>query len=179
VAFDEGDTAGIPCKVQAFPKPEIDWFFGGKPLIMDVKNYETNLTILQNDVYISTLFVKGIRGAEDYGEYTCRATNSMGNSSGGIVLQERGLPSPPYDLAVENLGVSHVLLRYEPGFNGGYENTKYFLSFYSEHDAKPVEFDCQHFNPCNVTGLEQKTVYMFKVCWIPCLASGLYPPLKY
>jgi len=130
---------------------------------MDIKNYEMNLTILPNDVYISTLYVKGIRGIEDYGEYVCRATNPMGNSSAVILLQERGRPSAPSRIEAVATDISSVLLKYEPGFNGGFENTKYLLSYYSEHNVNKVEFDCQNFNPCNVTGLEQKTVYVFKV----------------
>lgn len=162
-AFDIGDTAYIPCKVQAFPKPEFDWSFNTVMLAggLGIRPYEQNLSILANDVYVSTLIIHGIQG-EDYGEYGCKATNSMGNASSVILLQERGRPSPPAELKIQESDVSSVLLKWEQGFNGGYEETKHIVQ-YSGDDGSIREADCLYYNPCNITGLEQQTLYTFRV----------------
>ena len=159
----------IPCKVQAFPKPEFEWSFKGITITIDSKSYETNLTILSNDVYVSSLIVQGVQST-DYGDYRCRATNSMGNSSAIIVLEGRGKPSAPTKVEVVETGITSALLRWEPGFDGGYEDTKFFVAYNSPGDKVSGEFDCQTVNPCNVTGLSQQTLYYFRVS---CLARKI------
>lgn len=120
VAYDSGETAHIPCKIQAFPKPEFDWFHNSLTLNFDSKHsrtYEQNLTILANDVYISTLIVHGVQ-EEDYGGYKCKATNSMGNSSSVITLEAKGPPSTPKHIRVIDATEVSILLQWEAGFDG-------------------------------------------------------------
>jgi len=162
VAFDIGDTAHIPCRVQAFPKPEFDWSYNQLILSYDAKHtrpYESNLTILANDIYVSTLIVHGVQ-RDDYGEYKCKASNTMGNGSTIIVLQERGAPSPPSKLTVLESGMSSLTLKWESGFDGGYDDTKFVVNAMDENSFRDVE--CQS-SPCNVTGLQQQSVYTIRV----------------
>ncbi|ODM93874.1 Hemicentin-2, partial [Orchesella cincta] len=167
-AFEIGETAYIPCKVQAFPKPEIEWSFNQVMLSggVGIRPYDKNTSILANDIYVSTLVIQGIQG-DDYGEYSCKATNSMGNASSIIILQEKGRPSPPAELRIVESDVNSVLLKWEPGFNGGYEETKHLIQ-YSGDDGSIREADCLFYNPCNITGLKQQTFYTFRVrAWNP------------
>ncbi|OXA59469.1 Hemicentin-2 [Folsomia candida] len=162
VAYDSGETAHIPCKIQAFPKPEFDWFHNSLTLNFDSKHsrtYEQNLTILANDVYISTLIVHGVQ-EEDYGGYKCKATNSMGNSSSVITLEAKGPPSTPKHIRVIDATEVSILLQWEAGFDGGYEDTKYLVQYFSDDEAVG-EASCQ--NPCNITGLKQQTEYNFRI----------------
>jgi len=173
-AFDIGDTAYIPCRVQAFPKPEFEWSFNSLMLNIDAKHarpYEHNLTILANDVYVSTLIVPGVH-ADDYGEYKCRASNSMGNATNVIMLQERGRPSPPVIVKVVDTEISSVLVEWIPGFTGGYEDTSYVVN-YMANDGISRDFDCQNYNPCNITGLEQQTSYVFRVSFLIILCISV------
>lgn len=126
-----------------------------------IRPYEQNLSILANDVYVSTLIIPGIQEG-DYGEYNCKATNSMGNASSAILLQMRGRPSPPAELKIAESDVSSVLLKWEQGFNGGFEETKHIVQ-YSGDDGSIREADCLYYNPCNITGLLQQTLYTFRV----------------
>jgi hypothetical protein len=88
------------------------------------------------------------------------------------------------------VGHSSVTLLWEPGFDGGHQNTQYFVSYrrvlasagddtlasdcYGTTGMIPKrsngegwqEFDCQRNNPCNVTSLEQHHTYVFKVSWL-------------
>jgi echinoid protein len=163
VAFDVGETAYIPCKVQSFPKPEFQWSYNGAMLNFDARHtrpYEFNISILANDIYVVTLVVQGIQ-SDDYGQYTCQAMNSMGNSSSGVVLQQKGKPSPPNHLRAVDNDVHSVLIGWDPGFNGGYDDTKYIVQYFSDDDTIK-EATCLE-NPCNITGLREHTSYNFRV----------------
>lgn len=81
------------------------------------------------------------------------------------------------------MGHNFITLSWTPGFDGGIHNTKYIVAYrrVGEEDSncnalilgyqstKPrgdgwQEFDCQTYNPCNITSLEQHHSYRFKVC---------------
>ena len=86
-------------------------------------------------------------------------------------------------LEAVNVGHNFVTLRWEPGFDGGLHNTKYFVAYKrvttgrdlagdcpgaAQPSRRPQgdglqEFDCQKSNPCNVTALEQHNTFLFKV----------------
>jgi echinoid protein len=163
-AFDFGETAHVPCKVQAFPKPEFQWSHDSLAINFDSKHgrtFEQNLTILPNDVYISTLFIHGVQ-EDDYGKYKCRATNSMGNSTATILLEQKGPPSTPKHIRAVDATEGSILLHWEAGFNGGYEDTKYLVQ-YSSDDDTIREASCPEIQNCNITGLKPQTKYVFRV----------------
>lgn len=107
-----------------------------------------------------------------------QVVNSLGKTETKIRLQPKGPPERPTKLTALYTGPTFVTLGWEPGFNGGVHNTKYFVSYKkvsSEDDARvegcgPVsrnmdwaEVDCQQNVPCNVTLLDQHQTYLFKV----------------
>ena len=77
VAFDMGEQGQIYCRMRAYPEPRFDWTFGDDVLQLDVVNYSSNVTQLDQDLFESVLTVTRVRQTS-YGEYTCRALNSMG-----------------------------------------------------------------------------------------------------
>ncbi|XP_050294369.1 cell adhesion molecule DSCAM-like isoform X2 [Anthonomus grandis grandis] len=180
VAYDLSETAEVVCRVQAYPKPEFKWFFGNNinPLHSSSEgHYVVQITAEEDDMYTSVLKVSHIK-KHDYGDYTCQVVNSLGRIDPKIRLQPKGPPEKPTKLVALYTGPTYVTLGWEPGFNGGIHNTKYFVSFKKvpgENDfmiegCGPVsknldwaEVDCQQNVPCNVTHLDQHQTYLFKV----------------
>ncbi|CAH4037827.1 unnamed protein product [Pieris brassicae] len=179
VAYDVMENAEISCRVQAYPKPEFQWFYGANtaPLQMSSDgHYEITTTTDNNDSYLSILLIRNIKG-QDYGDYYCKVKNSLGSIRPQIRLQPKGAPESPRALASQKVGPSFVSLKWEAGFDGGLSNTKYFVLYrrqknpaggehcaterLDEYDWK--EYDCRRSNPCNVTRLEQHNTYHFKV----------------
>lgn len=86
VAFDIGETAVIQCKMSAYPKPKFDWFFSGRQLEEYNTRYAMNETDLGDDIHVGSLIVRDTR-PEDYGDYTCRASNSVDNDDERTVIK--------------------------------------------------------------------------------------------
>ncbi|XP_026751978.2 hemicentin-1-like isoform X1 [Galleria mellonella] len=183
VAYDIAEVAEIFCRVQAYPKPEFQWFYGSNtsPLQMSSDgHYDITTTTDNNDSYLSILKIRGVK-PQDFGDYYCKVKNALGSIRPQTRLQPKGAPESPKDLTSEKIGPSYVTLKWEAGFDGGLTSTKYFVRYRrvmvkgvnsaggGEHCATEhteydwMEYDCGRSNPCNVTRLEQHSSYTFKV----------------
>ncbi|CAH0770951.1 unnamed protein product [Bemisia tabaci] len=188
VAYDLRETAQVICKVQAYPRPEFQWSYSTHtaPLLPGSDgHYEINTTVNEagGDVYTSILQVSNLREL-DYGDYNCRIANALGNVRTTIQLQPKGAPEKPESVTATQTGHNYITLKWVPGFDGGLQNTKYFVSYKKVHHSADndidsdcyasrkantylseewQEFDCQRSNPCNVTALEQHQTYVFKM----------------
>ncbi|XP_055680977.1 hemicentin-2-like isoform X1 [Lutzomyia longipalpis] len=182
VAYDIRETAEVICKVQAYPKPEFQWQFANNPATLSMSadgHYEINTTTDNNDVYTSILKIHRL-GHEDYGDYHCRVANSLETIRVTIRLQPKGPPEKPINLQAADVGPNYASLLWDPGFDGGLSNTKFFVSYrkvaganddqvigdcgiVSMSTSEWMEFDCHRDIPCSVTPLEQHQSYVFKV----------------
>ncbi|XP_037928316.1 titin [Teleopsis dalmanni] len=182
VAYDIRETAEVVCKVQAYPKPEFQWQFGNNPSPLTMSSdghYEITTANDNNDVYTSTLRINSLTHA-DYGEYTCRVDNSHDTIRAPIRLQQKGAPEKPTNTRTVEVGSNYVLLSWNPGFDGGLSNTKFFVSYrrvpmprkeqmipncatIANSNTDWMEFDCHRDNPCKVAPLDQHQSYAFKV----------------
>lgn len=128
-------------------------------------------------MYTSVLKISNIK-QQDYGEYNCQVINNLGNIEAKIRLQPKGAPEKPTKLSALYIGHNFVTLNWEPGFNGGIYNTKYFVSYKKIPSTDDIlvegcgivsrsvdwsEVDCQQNVPCNVSHLDQHQSYVFKV----------------
>lgn len=182
VAYDIRENAEVKCKVQAYPKPEFQWQFGSNPSPLSMSSeghYEINTTTDNNDIYTSVLKINRLTH-QDYGEYLCRVVNSLETIRAPIRLQPKGSPDKPNNLRADDSSSNSILLNWDPGFDGGLANTKYFVSYRkvaAPHDDQVLpdcetnvitntdwmEFDCHQSIPCNITPLDQHQSYVFKV----------------
>lgn len=162
VAFDAGETAILECKMSAFPEPQFEWFFGSKPLGLESR-YIQNITEQLNDLWIGALVVRDVR-ASDYGDYTCRAWNSVGDDDKktNIRLVTKSSPEMPRRLEVIEILSDSVTLRWTEGFNGGFSDTEFLVTF-SDDGHRWRNESCRTMNPCKILGLESRREYRFKV----------------
>ena len=96
VAFPSGSDAYVVCQVQAYPRPEFQWWYGDEA-IQSMDKYEVNVTVSSNDVYQSFLRIADISEA-DYAEYTCKSWNHRGETSARFQLQDTSAPEAPTNL---------------------------------------------------------------------------------
>ncbi len=161
VAFDLKETAIITCRFQAFPSPRFDWSYGNSILQNDRRNYETNMTVLEDDMYEGVLKITRVTESS-YGDYICKGTNSMGAKRTIIKLQPKSKPEKPTNIRPVQSSFNAITLEWDEGFDGGF--APQFTIQYKKADESSVRYqDCGHRNPCNITGLEQHTQYLVRV----------------
>ncbi|UXI15868.1 metalloendopeptidase [Sarcoptes scabiei] len=179
VAFDVGETAVLQCKMSAFPAPKFEWFFSGKLLdSFTSERYNTNSTELPDDIHIGSLSIRNTRES-DYGDYTCRAFNSVGDDDEKTIIKlvKKSSPETPLQLEVLEVISDSVTLRWIEGFNGGFSNTEYVVNYDDGHRIRNES--CRALNPCKITGLESRHEYQFKVLAVnPRGYSQYSDPLK-
>ena len=132
---------------------------------------------MEEDTFTSVLRISDIKKS-DYGDYNCQIVNNLGKIETKIRLQPKGPPEKPSKLVSLHTGPNFVTLGWEPGFNGGISNTKYFVSYKKVPGDEDLmvegcgtvskstdwsEVDCQQNVPCNVSHLDQHQTYLFKV----------------
>ncbi|XP_064463454.1 protein turtle homolog B-like [Ornithodoros turicata] len=162
VAFDIGDTAVLRCKMQAYPEPSFEWMFKGR-ILERYANYATNITNLGDDLYAGTLSVSDIKES-DYGDYTCRAWNQVGDVQRTILkLVKKSAPDRPARVQVVSVDSDKVTLQWLEGFSGGFANTEFVVTYTHVPSGHTKNESCRTLNPCSITGLDSKSEYVMKV----------------
>ena len=162
VAFDLDQTAFISCKMQAYPEPRFDWSFSNSIIQSDRQFFDMNITALGNDIYEGVLRINKVT-EQAYGDYTCKGLNTMGTKKTIINLQKKGKPEKPINLRVVNVGFNFITIGFDPGFDGGYNDTTHSIE-YRRHDSNVPNYDdCGTRNFCNISNLEQHTQYFIKI----------------
>ena len=162
VAYDVGEKAQIVCRMRAFPEPRFDWTYGDHVLELDVVNYYSNVTQLDQDLFESVLTVTKVRESS-YGEYTCRALNTLGAMRTKITMQRKGRPEKPVGLTAAEVGADHVMLEWAAGFDGGYQDTKFVVEYRREEGGRLEQGVCHSGLACNLTHLLQHSTYSVRV----------------
>lgn len=81
VIVNENDTnIELSVQIESFSKPEVQWYFDGKPITAESKEYST--TEIEN---CYKLVIKQAK-TEFAGKYTCKAKNDVGESSSAASL---------------------------------------------------------------------------------------------
>jgi echinoid protein len=162
VAYDYSETAVLQCKMSAYPAPKFEWFFRGKILDNYSDRYNTNSSEQGDDIHVGTLSIRNTK-ENDYGDYTCRAFNSVGDDDEKTIIKlvKKSAPEMPMQLEMVEVLSDSVILRWIEGFNGGFSNTEYVVT-YNDGERWRNE-SCRSLNPCKITGLESRHEYQFRV----------------
>ena len=113
-------------------------------------------------MYEGVLKIKKVTG-NTYGEYTCKGTNSIGSKRTIIKLQMKGKPEKPENVRSFQTKFNSILVGWDNGFDGGYNETTYTIQYRKHNDHQPSYKDCLQRNPCNLTGLDQHSQYYISV----------------
>ena len=159
VAADLMETARIACRMQAYPKPNFEWLQENSILPESPSMTEYDLG---EDMYEGVLTISRV-DESNYGEYTCKASNILGDKRTIISLQPKGKPEKPQNLRSVETQSDFILLEWDEGFDGGYNKTTYNVEYREEESGSNKYADCRWRNPCNITGLEQYTKYQFRI----------------
>lgn len=162
VASDLFETAVLECRVLAYPTPQFEWSFNDGPSIAVSDKYDTNVTVLTDDVSVAILRVLDVQQS-DFGDYTCKATNTIDETQTVIRMQPKSRPERPTNVEVLDTGYDYATVRWKEGFNGGFFNTTFSVHGTKSGDFEERAWDCQQLNPCNLTALEQQTKYVIHV----------------
>ena len=161
VAADQGETAVIACRMQAYPSIRFEWSKGNS-LLTDRPPHSMTMTELGDDIFEGVLTISHVDDST-YGEYACKASNQLGAQKTLITLQPKGKPEKPRDARAVEVFSDSLMLEWDEGFNGGYNKTTYNVEYKEIGGGSAQYSDCRWRNPCNITGLEQNTKYQFKV----------------
>ena len=86
VVVNQGHKAVLHCDVQGYPSPEVKWYFGTSYIDPSDTKYTHLKEVGGKDTIGHRLFVADVLAEEDSGNYSCRATNEMGEQSRIIIL---------------------------------------------------------------------------------------------
>ncbi|GFU16491.1 titin [Nephila pilipes] len=162
VAFDPRETAVLKCIMQAYPEPIFEWFHYGRGLD-NYGNHGTNITDIGGDTFVGVLSIKDLT-ENDYGEYTCRAWNQVGDKKTIIKLVKKGVPERPSNIELVDASSDKITLRWTEGFNGGFSSTEYLITYWpAAENVKGRNESCRSQNVCEIIGLQSETEYKFKV----------------
>ncbi|UYV71484.1 igcm-1 [Cordylochernes scorpioides] len=162
VAYDPGETAMLQCKMQAYPMPSFEWYMNNR-ILDNFGNHQQNMSDNGADLYTATLVVKRV-AEHDYGDYTCKASNQVGDSKKTIIkLVKKSSPDRPMHLEVVDVHWDRVTLKWAEGFNGGFSNTEYLVTYTNMESGQSRNESCRSRNLCEITGLNSKTEYKMKV----------------
>ncbi|XP_076340244.1 cell adhesion molecule Dscam1-like isoform X1 [Tachypleus tridentatus] len=162
VAFDMGETAVLQCKMQAYPEPTFEWYFKGRKL-ENYGTYKTNVTDIGEDIYIGTLSILDVKDT-DYGDYSCQARNRVGDDEKAFIkLAKKSPPDTPVNVSGIDVNSDRISLRWVEGFNGGFSNTEFLITYVNLKTGNTKNVSCHDQNPCQITGLQSKTDYKFKL----------------
>ncbi|KAM5236329.1 nephrin [Ctenodactylus gundi] len=117
-AGDSTSSATLHCRARGVPNIVFTWAKNGVPLDLQDPRY-TEHTYHQGGVHSSLLTIANVSAAQDYGLFTCTATNPLGFDHTNIQLVSISRPDPPLGLKVVSLTPYSVGLEWKPGFDGG------------------------------------------------------------
>jgi len=113
---------------------------------------------------------------EDYGLYHCMAQNEIDSDSHDVQLDVTSVPDTPLRFRVINSTDNSIMLTWDPGFNGGFEQTYNIMYFETEGPElrKYVDVHPRGATTFDVGALRRGTPYGFRIKALNTLGSSNY-----
>ncbi|XP_002737065.3 nephrin-like [Saccoglossus kowalevskii] len=162
VAVDKDEMAVLVCKSDAFPDPQFKWLNStGGELTSDVEGLQI-AEKYEDNLFISTLTIKKVNSAKDYGRYDCMAYNEIGTKSLQIELVPITIPEKP-TITETSVSDTTIAVTWTSGFNGGRPQTftvKYQnLETLDEAKSTEMKDDGSESYTYTIEGLKADTEY--------------------
>ncbi|XP_067942900.1 nephrin-like isoform X2 [Watersipora subatra] len=167
----------IKCTLDAYPQPSVVWSRGGTELAGEKYQQSTET---EGQIHFSFVLTVVSVGEEDYGTYTCLATNDRGSETHDYILSGTSIPDPPTDLEVLNMTYDSAILTWVPGFNGGLDQFFTVMYFIPGPEAPVRLYADVNAPPFTLTGLQAKSSYKITVQATNELGSSAFlePPVS-
>lgn len=111
---EEESTCGLECGVRGWPKVTLTWLRSGRLILKEDEGFEVVSEDKEDDAdpvsWSSKLSVKRVT-SEEFGNYTCKASNVYGEAAATISLEVSGEPDPPATFRAVSSTHSAILLR--------------------------------------------------------------------
>ena len=174
VAADIGETADISCRMRAFPAPKFEWSRGLVPVSSLGRIMWQNDKQLTELEYESRFTIKSVK-QNSYGDYTCKARNSLGVGFNTVKLVKKSKPESPSDLRALTTEANTLSLTWKENFDGGLKNITFRIQYRPQGSTilHAEESLCLH-NPCSITDLTQHTTYLVRAKAVNSLGESTW-----
>ena len=165
VAADLHETVDITCRMKAFPAPVFTWEKNQIPISDSGRRDNRSIRQISDYEYESIFTIWSVK-TDSYGDYVCKASNSMGAGQTIVKLVKKGKPENPSQLRPKKTGSNNIMLTWTENFNGGMNNTSFKLEWLQQGDRSqyPQEKWCPGpGSQCLLDSLEQHTTYLVRV----------------
>lgn len=194
VYANDFDQVVLTCKVKSNPQSIFTWYHDNKELFTGYKHNITSVVsttrrvndFFADDYYQSTLILNSA-SAMDFGNYSCRASNIIGDKAQTIGLKRKQRPEKPIDFKVIETTATSVHLSWLSGSNGG-ENCSYVINVNQVYNLttlvdheEPSDDDDDHedelgeesrVKQIELKGLQPDQLYEFKIMAMNSLGSS-------
>ena len=167
----------LSCEATGAPNITFKWFREGRELtglLNSTAKYKITNSPVNPLIWRSTLTVSGVE-MQDYGPYGCEATNIWGSRKHQVVLSVTSKPDPPTRLEVISRTYNSVILAWQPGFDGGFQ--QYYRIRWEREDTEGFQFvdvSPHSATQYEVTNLMMDTSYTFSIMAFNKLGESPY-----
>lgn len=175
-ASDGAGAGKLLCRAQGAPNVTFKWFREGRE-ILGQRTTGAKYQIIDKNLdpltWQSELSVRDVE-MKDYGPYGCEATNIWGSSKHQVILVVTSKPDPPIGLKVLSTTYNSVILSWQPGFDGGFQQR--FRIRWQKSKSEGYQFvEVNQPEPqYEVSPLDMDTVYTFNIMAFNKLGETLY-----
>ena len=166
----------LRCQATGAPNVTFKWFREGRELTgrNSSTKYKITTSALNPLIWRSILTVAEVE-MQDYGPYGCEAANIWGSSNHQVILSVTSKPDSPTRLEVISTTYNSVILAWQPGFDGGFQ--QYYRIRWDRTGTEGFQFvdvyphDATQYE---VTNLMMDTHYTFSIMAFNKLGESSY-----
>ena len=165
VAADVGEKAEVTCRMKAFPAPVFQWEKDQVPISDSGRRNSRSIRQISDFEYESVFTIWSVK-SDSYGDYVCKASNTMGSEDTIVTLVKKGKPESPSELRAKETGANNIILAWTENFNGGMNNTSFKLEWRRQGSGAGYAQEkwCPGDNSlCLLDSLDQHTTYLVRV----------------
>ena len=164
VAADLSEKTEISCRMKSFPAPVFQWEKNGIPISNSGRLNNRSIKQISDYEYESTYTIWSVK-TDSYGDYVCKASNTMGSEETIVKLVKKGKPESPSQLRAIETGSDNIALTWVENFNGGMNNTSFKIDLLKQGSSSQDRElrECVDPESCRLTRLEQHTTYIIRV----------------
>ena len=175
-AVDRGGSGVLRCEATGGPNVTFKWFREGREItgINSTTKYKITNRTVNPLTWRSVLTVETVE-MQDYGPYWCEASNIWGSKKHQVILSVTSKPESPTRLEVISTTYNSVILAWQPGFDGGFQ--QYYRIRWDRTGTEGFQFvdvyphDATQYE---VTNLMMDTHYTFSIMAFNRLGESPY-----